>query len=217
MEELSGYKIDEVKGKDWFTTFLPECDYDRIRHLFKKSLRGIQTRGNINPIIAKDGREILIEWYDKTLKDNDGKIIGVLAIGQDVTERKKTEEMLKKSEERYKRLFNSSPDLIIETDEKGNIMAMNQMMAKSLGAPAEKLIGKNIFNILPREIAEERAKIARKAFEEMKNQETYDERAGRHFHNIYVPILHPDGNKTIQTVVKDITEKKKDRRCTSGK
>ncbi len=332
MEELSGYKLDEVKGKDWFTTFLPECDYDRIRHLFKKSLRGIQTRGNINPILTKDGREILIEWFDKTLKDKDGKIIGLLAIGQDVTERNKTqeiikserdklesvtknigvglaviskeyntlwanevlknlfgdvegktcystynkrqaicpkcgvreifekgvekitheqvgknadgniiwseiiatplkdnngnvisalevvipitqrkqaEEALKKSEERYKRLFNSSPDLLIETDEKGNFLAMNQKMAKSLGAPVEKLIGKNIFDILPREIAEERATIARKAFEEMKNQETYDERAGRHFHNTYVPILHPDGSKTIQTVVKDITEKKK--------
>jgi PAS domain S-box-containing protein len=117
--------------------------------------------------------------------------------------------MLKKSEEKYKRLFNSSPDLIIETDEKGNIMALNQMMTKSLGAPAEKLIDKNIFDILPREIAEERAKIARTALKEMKNQETYDERAGRCFHNIYVPILYPDGNKTIQTIVRDITEQKK--------
>ncbi len=154
LEELSGYKIDEVKGKDWFTTFLPECDYDSIRHTFKKSLRGIQTRGNINPIIAKDGREILIEWYDKTIKDKDGKIIGLLAVGQDVTERKRTEEMLKESEERYKRLFNSSPELILETDEEGNIFAMNPMMAKSIGVSSDKSIGKNVFDILPSEIAE---------------------------------------------------------------
>ena len=209
MEELSGYKIDEVKGKDWFTTFLPEYDYDQIRHLFKKSLRGIQTRGNINSIIAKDSREILIEWYDKTLKDKDGKVIGVLAIGQDVTERKKTEEMLKKSEERYKRLFNSSPELILETDEEGNIFTINPMMLKSLGIPSEKLIGKNIFDILPKEVAEERAKIARKALKEMKNQESEDERAGRYFQNIYVPIIKPDGKRTVQLIARDVTSQKK--------
>jgi PAS domain S-box-containing protein len=83
------------------------------------------------------------------------------------------------------------------------------MMAKSLGASVEKLIGKNIFDILPKEIAEERAKIARIALKDGKNQETDDERAGRYFHNIYVPVLHPDGTKTIQTIVRDITEKKK--------
>jgi len=209
MEKLSGYKIDEVKGKDWFTTFLPECDYDQIRRLFKKSLRGIQTRGNINPIIAKDGREILIEWSDKTLKDNDGKIIGLLAIGQDVTERKKTEEMLKKSEERYKRLFNSSPELIMEIDEEGNIFTINPMMEKSLGVPDAKLIGKNIFDILPSEIADQRAKIARNALKEGKNQEVEDVRRGRYFHTIYVPIIYPDGKKTIHIIAKDITEQKK--------
>ena len=138
----------------------------------------------------------------------DGKPYAIQGIARFITEQKQARQILKESEEKYRSLFNSSPDLIIETDEKGNIMALNQMMTKSLGAPAEKLIGKNIFNIIPGEIAEERAKIARKAFKEMKNQETYDERAGRYFHNIYVPIFHPDGNKTIQTIVRDITEKK---------
>ncbi|HUS72693.1 MAG TPA: PAS domain S-box protein [Sedimentisphaerales bacterium] len=97
MEELSGYCLEEVKGKDWFTTFLPECDYDRTREVFKKALSDIQTRGNVNPIVTKDGKQRLIEWYDKTLKDNSGNVIGLLTIGQDITKRKKTEEELKAS------------------------------------------------------------------------------------------------------------------------
>jgi PAS domain S-box-containing protein len=116
---------------------------------------------------------------------------------------------LKESERRYKTLFDSSPDLIIETDEKGNILAFNSMMTKSIGAPSEKLIGKNIFEIFPREIAEERAKIARKALEEMKIQERDNEWAGRYFHNIYAPIVHPDGKKTIQLITRDETLQKK--------
>ena len=41
--------------------------------------------------MTKDGHEIDIEWYDKTLKDERGNVIGLLAIGQDITERKQAE------------------------------------------------------------------------------------------------------------------------------
>jgi PAS domain S-box-containing protein len=92
MEELSGYKLEEVKGKDWFTTFLPECDHYKIRNLFKTALDDVQTKGNVNPIVTKDGRQIDIKWHDKTLKDEDGKVIGLLVVGEDITKHKKAEE-----------------------------------------------------------------------------------------------------------------------------
>lgn len=97
MEELSGYLLEEVRGKDWFSNFLPERDRDWVREVFKRAVNNIQTRGNVNPIITKDGRELEIEWWDKTLKDTIGRTIGVLSIGLDVTERilahKQIEEM----------------------------------------------------------------------------------------------------------------------------
>ena len=52
MEEISGYSIDEARGKDWFDTFLPEKDRGMIRELFSKAIDNIQTRGNIySPLI----------------------------------------------------------------------------------------------------------------------------------------------------------------------
>jgi len=66
MEEISGYRLEEVQGKDWFSTFLPERDRKRIRESFLKATADIQTRGNVDPIVTKDGREVDIEWYDKT-------------------------------------------------------------------------------------------------------------------------------------------------------
>ena len=96
MQDITGYSLDEVKGKDWFTTFLPEGDNDRVRDLFKKAIGGTQTRSNVNPIVTKDGREILIEWNDKTLKDEDDKVIGLVSIGQDITDKKNAEEEAKK-------------------------------------------------------------------------------------------------------------------------
>ena len=97
LEKLSGYRLDEVQGKDWFSTFLPEQNHDPIGALFKTALSGNETHGNINPIIAKDGHEIIVEWYDKTLDDTDGNTIALLAIGHDITFRKQTEDALQKA------------------------------------------------------------------------------------------------------------------------
>jgi len=59
-------------------------------------VKDIQTRGNVNPIVTRDGRERQIEWYDKTLKDTAGNVVGVLSIGQDITARKQVEEEIKR-------------------------------------------------------------------------------------------------------------------------
>ena len=81
MEEVSGYSLAEVKGKDWIATMVPKRDSLRIRHLFKQAMSGIQTKGNRNTIRSKAGHDISVEWYDKTLMAEDGTITGLLATG----------------------------------------------------------------------------------------------------------------------------------------
>jgi PAS domain S-box-containing protein len=210
MEELSGYKIDEVKGKDWFTTFLPECDYDQIRQLFKKSLNGIKTRGNVNPIITKDGREILIEWYDKTLKDKDEKIIGLLAIGQDVTERKRTEEALHKSEEKWHSLVNTLPDYISLLDRKGRFLFMNHY---AKGFKEKNIIGSSVYQYLSTESKE----TFKKKIAECQNTgkiQTFEHTAMgdygvmKEYEDYLVPILGKDKVTNTMVVSRDITKRK---------
>ncbi|MDY6834550.1 MAG: PAS domain S-box protein [Chloroflexota bacterium] len=122
MEVISGYRLEEVHGKDWFDTFLPEQDHSRIRELFRNAVQDIQTHGNINPIITKDGFERQIEWYDKTLKDADGNCIGLLAIGQDITKCKRTEEELHETDEKYRALFQEALDAIFVADAETGIL-----------------------------------------------------------------------------------------------
>ncbi len=97
-EEISGYELDEVRGKDWFTTFLPQREQPRIRQLFRRSVDDVQVRGNVNPIVAKDGSERLISWWDKTIKDAQGNVVVLLAIGHDITELKQAEQKALQSE-----------------------------------------------------------------------------------------------------------------------
>jgi PAS domain S-box-containing protein len=95
MEELSGYRLDDVKGKDWFTTFLPERDQRRSRGVFAEALQGAPVRGNVNSIVTSSGQERDIEWYSNTLLDGEKKPIGVLSVGQDISDRLRKEEELR--------------------------------------------------------------------------------------------------------------------------
>jgi len=147
MEKISGYKIEEVRGKDWFDTFLPEKDHNKIRKIFQDSVKGIQTAGNVNPIIVKDGGLRYIEWYDITMKDEQGNVIGVLATGQDITERKKAEDKISKSKEQYQLLIHTIPDVIYEVTENGIFTFVSDGI-KQLGYNPEELIGKPFREII---------------------------------------------------------------------
>lgn len=101
MEDMSGYKLFEVQGKNWFDIFIPEQHKQGINQLFSEHINNGATK-NINPIITKDGRIIDIEWHSKALKDANGNTIGMLSTGQDVTNRKRAEEMLQVTNEELK-------------------------------------------------------------------------------------------------------------------
>ncbi len=96
LEDISGYSLEEVKGKDWFTTFLPAMDHERIKILFQAAIKGIHTKGNINQIRTKAEDKLDIEWYDTTITDSDGNTTGLLIIGQDITQRIQAEKEQKR-------------------------------------------------------------------------------------------------------------------------
>ncbi len=98
-EKLIGYKIDEVRGKDWFDTFLQKEDQIKIRTIFNDAIGKSQTKGNINSILTKSGNLIDIEWHDTTLCDSKGIAVGLLALGHDITNRKTIEIELTRAKE----------------------------------------------------------------------------------------------------------------------
>ena len=63
MEQLSGYSLSEVKGKDWFGTFIPSHDQKRLRTLFSRAVNKDPKRGNVNAMLTKNRGERMIEWY----------------------------------------------------------------------------------------------------------------------------------------------------------
>ena len=51
LEEISGYKLDEIKGKNWFTTFVPPEEQRQVQWRFSQAINNIQTKGKINSIV----------------------------------------------------------------------------------------------------------------------------------------------------------------------
>ncbi|MDM4014378.1 ATP-binding protein [Roseiconus lacunae] len=97
-ERLSGRKLDEVRGKEWFATFVPPQDHDLIQHVFSTTTTSGSSSGVINAIITSDGTERQIRWCNTTLEDSAGNLDGVLAVGVDVTDIIDAQEKIAQSE-----------------------------------------------------------------------------------------------------------------------
>jgi two-component system NtrC family sensor kinase len=96
MESATGYSYSELNQKNWFDLLLPEKEKDSAKRYFRRFiLRGKSPINIATRIITRAGGERFIEWHYKRLKDDaSGVVIGLLAIGQDVSERVENEKQL---------------------------------------------------------------------------------------------------------------------------
>jgi PAS domain S-box-containing protein len=212
-EKLTGYRLDEIKGKNWFDTFLPEEDRQKIKNIFAKAITNTSTKGNINPIVTKDGRLRYVEWFDKTLKDESGQTTGLLSTGQDITERLKAEEELKNSENMFKGIATAVPvGLGIAANR--TIQWINDYLMQLLGYPKEEIIGSNSrmfyendegYNLIGSQYYRELRETGRSEIEV-----NWKRKDGRIL-NIFltgVPLDRQDISRGIIFAVLDITERK---------
>ncbi|MHA2256246.1 MAG: PAS domain S-box protein, partial [Candidatus Heimdallarchaeaceae archaeon] len=147
LTEILGYSEEDLVGKNWFEKVYPENIVDELKFTFQQVIAGITEPAEYIEIkiSTKKGMEKTLAFRNIVVRDEDEKIIQVLSSAEDVTERKEMERALQESEERYRKLVDTSPDSIILADMNGYIILANEQSAKMHGAEnAEELIGTNI-------------------------------------------------------------------------
>ncbi len=141
--EKFGYTQDDLnKGLKIFNGFAPE-EFQKVKSNLKRLFERKPSEPHEYLMRKKDGTPFYGRIFSApTYKD--GKAVGFRGIIHDITESKLAEQKLKESEEKYRTIFNASPDIIFLTDNNGIILDANQEMVDSLGFPSDKLCGKNI-------------------------------------------------------------------------
>ena len=112
-----------------------------VRHLFAGYLSEIKETGRSQGIlrVLNAAGEIRIWEYQNTLRTDGLAAPLVRGMAHDITERQRAEEALRKSEAKYRRLYDSLMDAFVSVDMTGRITEFNQAYASLLGYPAEEL------------------------------------------------------------------------------
>ena len=145
-EQMFGIKAADAIGKlasEVFTLVeeYPGQNEKRLNVLlkqgFNKEEQAYQTpRGNV--------------WVDVQCQamEDDGKRTGWVTLASDITERKKTEEALKQSEEKYRELINTSTDAIISADQHMRVTIWNKGAEKLFGYTEKEMLGQSVIKIV---------------------------------------------------------------------
>jgi PAS domain S-box-containing protein len=98
--EVLGYKEEEIIGKNWFDLCVPENIREDVARTFEKLIAGAIEVSEYyeNPILTRDGEERIIAWKNTIVRNKAGDIIGSLSSGEDITDRKRAEAELIRSE-----------------------------------------------------------------------------------------------------------------------
>ncbi len=91
--------------------------------------------------IKKDGTHVPVSLAVTAVRDRAGLITGFLGVAQDLTERKRAESALRKSEERYRHLIENASDIVFQTDLNGRLTFTNQVASRVIGYEISELLG----------------------------------------------------------------------------
>ena len=147
--EVLGYTPEEVQGKTVFS-LVAEPARQAFFHEFATSDRSAKvTREFELPLLCRDGRVNLFEIRSIPRHDAKHQLIGFRGTARDITERRKAEDRLRKSEEKFRSLVETSPDMIWEVNLEGTVLYASPKVKDIMGYAPELLIGKSVGDFIP--------------------------------------------------------------------
>lgn len=138
-----GYTFEELIGQTAHILISPKNSPEFVSKIYNATLQGSWSGDVLN--ISKNGEEFWAS-VDTTLLIQDGKAVGLSSISRDISERKRSEEKLKKSEEKYQSVVNNVKEVIFQTDADGLWTFLNPAWEEITGFTLDESIGQNFLN-----------------------------------------------------------------------
>ncbi|MEZ2301842.1 MAG: PAS domain S-box protein [Microcoleus sp.] len=158
-ESFFGYSQAEILGKNDFWNLISSettLSKNQLPAMMREFLLHRNRYFTIqeNEHIRRHGERVWIAWRNQALRDRKGRLKGLLCIGTDISDRKKTEIALQNSEAEMRALFAAMNDVIFVIDTEGRYLKIAPTNPSLLYKPPTEVIGKTLGEIMPPEIAD---------------------------------------------------------------
>ena len=213
-ERLKGYRSVEIIGEH-FSIFY--TDEERKTDKPSELLKTAASEGQVVTEgwrIRKDGSRFWAEVVITSLRDKSGNLRGFSKVTHDITERKRVEQELRESEDKFYKVFNFAPiGMTISTLNDGRFVEINEAGERQSGYPREEVIGRTSAQFSIWGDSSERAQVIG---EVVKNGAVRDRemlmkgKEGNAFWGLFSAVpIEIKGEKHLLSLVSDITERKK--------
>lgn len=194
MESFTGYTRKELIGKEAGMLLAPD-QAGIARKMTERKLREGGTTTYELEVLTKDGRWRPVQMTSSLIQEG-GRPVGTLGIGIDISEQRRAQEALRRSEEHFRALIENAQDVITVLDADGTIRYVSPSIEKMLGYTAEERIGKSTFDLIhPDDLAIVRETLAA-------GRETPDAVAALEFR-----VRHKDGTwRYIEAIARNLLE-----------
>ncbi|MCP4631838.1 MAG: PAS domain S-box protein, partial [candidate division Zixibacteria bacterium] len=151
--------IKKVNVKDFYV-------YPEHRNELLTKLQENGQISNYETLLRRmDGSEIVISCNSSYWYDAKGEIAGIEGVFRDITENKQAKKSLIESEEKYRSLVEGASEAIFSVDSNGVFLYMNNVAAKRFNGNPKNFIGKTMWDIFPKNIADSQMSSIGKVFE----------------------------------------------------
>lgn len=145
--KMSGRNADEIIGQP-FTCLVKEDWHEKVVDFYLKQIQNTKKSTYLEfPGINAEGEVIWLGQSVQLLEDDEG-LVGMMAVARDITDRIKTEDILKRSEEKYRGMLHGLQFGLVEVDNDERIVYVNEPMCKITGYRHDELIGKIASQVL---------------------------------------------------------------------
>jgi len=195
--------IGKVLAEEWGIESLEQKDLSRSRTVLLE-------------LKCKDGSTIWTEVKITTLRDSDGQPIEFIGVTRDITERKRAEEVLRESEERYRSILDNIEEGYFEVDLAGNFTFFNDSLCRELGYSQEEMMGMNNRQYMDKENVKEVYQAFNRVYTTGESYKAYDwgiirKDGPKRIHESSISLMRNAQGERIgfRGVTRDVTEKKR--------